>query len=299
MGDLPDDLLASDQGSFSYGKYAFVAGGYAQNYTAYNTVFRVDTVQSIATNSLKIDIMASLHQGRGDVAYTYDDTYAYVVGGFTNTNNFCTPLGDTERYSFAYNNWTWLAALNEPRSDLVVAEVNSSIFALGGERQLPNICNLTGTPPAPGQRTLAVDAVEYYNEAQNQWAVIADLPEHRFRFAAVVYNNTIYTFGGQSAFNASCNCYRTSSEVVAYLDVTGAAAAATTTTTTGTSAASKQWNGLSVTMLAAMAMGVGATMMMMMWGQDPVVEKERRKTNIEWKRPMHVINDCGWSNERW
>jgi hypothetical protein len=56
---------------------------------------------------------------------------------------------------------------------------------------------------------------------------------------------------------------------------------------------------LSVTMLAAMAMGVGATMMMMMWGQDPVVEKERRKTNIEWKRPMHVINDCGWSNERW
>lgn len=245
IGNISEDLLSSDQGCFSNGNYAYVAGGYYQNYTAHNQVWRVDALASLSTKSLKYEVVAPLHQGRGDVAYAFDDKYAYVVGGFTNTNNFCSPLGDTERYTFATNTWEWLSPLNNPRSDLLVVQVNKTLFALGGERQLPNICNLTGTPPAPGQRTLAVAAVEMYDEAKQQWNVIASLPEHRFRFAGAVHNNNIFTFGGQSAFNASCNCFRTTNEVVQYIDVTTAVTNVSTpvVSTSGASASAGSTSG--------------------------------------------------------
>jgi hypothetical protein len=51
------------------------------------------------------------------------------------------------------------------------------------------------------------------------------LPNHKFRFAGVGVNDTIYTFGGQSAFEEGCQCYPTTKDVVAYVEVYGASGA--------------------------------------------------------------------------
>lgn len=51
------------------------------------------------------------------------------------------------------------------------------------------------------------------------------LPNHKFRFAGVAVNYTIYTFGGQSAFEEGCRCYPTTKDVVAYVEGNNASGA--------------------------------------------------------------------------
>lgn len=90
-------------------------------------------------------------------------------------------------------------------------------FALGGERQIEDICERlsAGNEPRPGEETIPISDVEAYSATLQRWIVLAKLPDHRFRFAAVGYDDAreIYMFGGQEAYEASCNCFRTTGEI--------------------------------------------------------------------------------------
>jgi Kelch motif len=162
-----------------------------------------------------------------------------VTGGFTHANSFCAPLTSSEQYNFDKQKWSVLDDLSIGRGDKVLVRVNDDtttasdtqdddkhstqqrIYAIGGERQIENICNVTtDDTPEPGEETVPIDDVEYYNISTNQWTVIEKyLPKFRLRFAAVGYNNTIYTFGGQYAFNKTCQCFPTSNDVILYTEL--------------------------------------------------------------------------------
>lgn len=221
--DLPSKYVSSDLTSFDQKNYAYFAGGYTQDYLAVNTVFRIDTIASTSTGSLVIEDRASLLNARGDTGAASDnnDTYAIITGGFTHLNNFCQPLDQVELYNFDSDSWTEVAPMHRARSDMAVVELNGFIYTFGGERQIENYCEVVQDYAVPGELTIAVDDVERYDKADNIWATIGDLPYHRFRFAAEAIDkkNTIYTFGGQNAFDLGCSCFRTSNQIVTYTKV--------------------------------------------------------------------------------
>jgi len=225
--DLAEKYHVSDHTGFGNDKYAYFVGGYNETYIAMSNVFRIDTENTVSSNSLVVEDRTSLKFARGDVSGTTDDagTYAIVSGGFSHENDFCDPLDSVERYDFATNAWTDLPPLGSARSDKVLVELNKTIFAIGGERQIENVCSLSNdTTPEPGELTVAVDDVERLDFGASEWITIADLPFHRFRFPAVGFDDDeeIYTFGGQKAYDKKCQCFRTSNEIIIYKEVSSA-----------------------------------------------------------------------------
>lgn len=220
FADLPAKYHCSDNAGFGLQatKEAIFVGGYNATYGMLNQVLAIDTVTSWNTKNLTLSLKAGLHVARGDVAAAIDqqETYAIVTGGYGPIDQFCEPLNITEYYNVSTNTWTIVAPLPTARSDLAAVEVNDRVYAMGGERSIPNICSVTS--PTPGDRTLPVSTMQVFLVENNTWQNLSALPYHRFRWAAVGYDptNTIYTFGGQIPFDSSCMCLRTSNDIGIY-----------------------------------------------------------------------------------
>jgi Kelch motif len=201
---------------------AYFVGGYNLTYAAQSTVFTINPVKSTETGVLEVAERASLPTARGDLSAVVavdqsGNDYALATGGFTNENNFCEPLAVAERYNFTSDTWSEAAELKTAVGDQALVVLNNRIFALAGERQIANICLVSpDDPPDPGEETVPIDDVEWYDAASSTWTLIEDLPHHRFRFAAIGYHDKIYSFGGQLAYANSCQCFKTSDEVIVY-----------------------------------------------------------------------------------
>ncbi|CAB9523637.1 kelch-like [Seminavis robusta] len=217
--ELPEEYATSDLAGWATATHAYFAGGYTANYTAQTTVFSIDVSSFGELAEPEVIRHADLKEARGDVAATVNlgTGYAYIGGGFSHENNFCRPLESVERYSLDGDTWIKVASLPTARADKVMVTLEDHIISMGGERQDDNICDIDN--PSPGELTLAVDDIEVLNDDDSTWEISSALPETRFRFAAVAYKNTIYTFGGQHGYDETCNCLKTTNEVVTYVDV--------------------------------------------------------------------------------
>ena len=215
--DLAEEFWMSDLTGFAKDGFAYFAGGYNAEYTAQKTVFSIDVAESSVQGQLSVQFRAPMQHARGDVSsvVSNDGTFAMVVGGFTHENDFCEPLGVAEKYTFVDELWTDVAPLGSSRSDKALVDLNGSIFALGGETSYEGYCDIP-EPPRPGELIEAIDDIEIYDPEENQWEVLDKLPEHRFRFAAVGYDDieSIYVFGGQLAYQEDCQCFPASNEIV-------------------------------------------------------------------------------------
>jgi hypothetical protein len=226
FSDLPEAYWSSDLTGFAdnSGSYAYFVGGYTTIYAAKSSLFRIDVAESVLQNALVIEDRQDMQFARGDVASVFNDAnnFAIVAGGFSDVNDFCEPLGSVEKYDVDTDVWTSLDNLLKPRSDKVLVELDEEhVFAIGGERQIANICDLTGgDTPEPGEKTIAVDDVEILHLDLGDWESLGDLEFNRFRFAAASYkeDNKFYTFGGQTTYNDTCQCFDTTDEVVVYTE---------------------------------------------------------------------------------
>ncbi|CAB9519760.1 kelch-like [Seminavis robusta] len=208
-----DVVAASDLAFWDNGTHAFFAGGYDVTYTALKQVF---SLHNLHIGAFTVTRLANLVEARGDAAGTiiHSSGYAYVGGGFTHENNFCAPLASVERYSLVDDSWMGVADLPDARADMVLVSLQDTVVAMGGERQVEDICDLVD--PEPSDLVVAVDDVAVLEEMDTMWRSIDSLAVHRFRFAAVVHNDTIYSFGGQMAYDEECECLATTDEVIAY-----------------------------------------------------------------------------------
>jgi len=233
--DLPTEFYASDHAGFAHHKTgeAYFAGGYDAEYGWLDTVYAVDTEASLASGNLSVAEKAPLLLARGDLSAVTDDgnTYAVVGGGFGPVHGWCEQAPEVERYNFTTDTWSEIAPMRVARSDMALVELNQAILAFGGEKQVWDICERAGVPD-PGEQTIAVDDVEELKRLPSTslpssstanegyyWRVLSNLHDHRFRLAAVAIDaeNTVYTFGGQLAYNPDCRCYRASDEITAYV----------------------------------------------------------------------------------
>lgn len=216
----------SDHAGFGHDDLVYIAGGYDQNYTAQTRVYTIDVIESNVDSGLVIAEVAPLLEARGDITgVTADDGLsAFVSGGFTDKNGFCNPLETAEEYNFAEDAWENLPPLLEARGEVVLTELNNSLYSLGGERQIEGICDITKKGADVGELTVGTDLVEILDH-DGEWEIVSGFPNHKFRFAAISWNNTfIYAFGGQTAYDDACECFKTVNDVAVWGEGLGSSA---------------------------------------------------------------------------
>lgn len=220
--ELEGDHLRVDHASVAYNGKIYVFGGWDMynDYVAYNSMFAID----ISTKS--IVPLSPMITAKGDSAatlYEVDGRMKIVsVGGFTHTNYWCKPLDDAEIYDIEDDRWESIDSLKEARGDMSVGVLHDIVYTIGGEAKHELMCENPETV-APQSQSIAVDDVESFNGKKGlnaQWKVESDLKSYRFRSAATVWDKTqtIYLFGGQSAYSRSCDCYPASDSVFTFTD---------------------------------------------------------------------------------
>lgn len=208
VGSLTNPV--SDHASFASSDSFFVAGGYNQDYTALTAVTKI----SVSGDNLTEAAAAPLAEARGDIigVASNDGTSAFVSGGFTH-ENWCLPLNTNEKYTFSSNTWETLPELGTGRGEHVLVESKNHLYSLGGEYPIYEVCE--GGDYVPGTKTVASDKVEVLEDGEKKWEDIVDFPEPLFRFAAIgsASKDEIYVFGGQTKYQAGCQCTPTSDHV--------------------------------------------------------------------------------------
>jgi hypothetical protein len=177
-------------------------------------VWRIDST-SVDTIGV-IERVASLQEARGDIKVdTNNMGAAFVVGGFTDQNNYCPPLATAEKYTVASNSWSSLDDLSSPRGDMSVVELEGRLLAIGGETQVDLTCAITD--PDPGEGTVVMDDVETLDDS-GTWITVASIPNSRFRFDSASVGNKIFAFGGQNSYNKACTCYPITNEILVFTE---------------------------------------------------------------------------------
>ena len=189
--------------------HVYVVGGWTTEYMARSNVVRIDA--TVTTDPLVMEEVAPLQTARGDIKAVVQNGMAYVGGGYTDANNYCPALASVEQYDMNSNSWTFLADLQSPRGDKALVALEGMLIALGGEAVVDPTCSVSNADP--GEATVAVDDVEVLEENGN-WETVASIPNAKLRLDAVAVGDTIYAFGGQNSYDASCECYTTSDEIL-------------------------------------------------------------------------------------
>jgi len=212
--DLHESYWLSDLGGFSANGLAYFVGGFTDEYRAVRKVWSINPESSWSSGTLDIVRHANLANRRGDVGVTVDggERFAYVSGGSSHVNNFCSPLNSVEVYDLYDNYWEEVAPLQQGRTGKSVIQINNQLVALGGAQQVSKLCNKTTGDPSDMQTP--VYEVEIYDD--EEWVVVDSLADYRFRSTSVVSGDTVYSFGGQSVYFSVCMCHPTVDAVVTY-----------------------------------------------------------------------------------
>ena len=172
-------------------------------------------MSSLSNGRLDIVRHANLVHRRGDIGVTVNEneTLAYVSGGSSHTNGFCSPLSSVEQYDLINNEFEEMPPLVQARTGKTVFELQNTLVALGGAQHVQKLCNKTAGDPSEMQTP--VYEVEVYD--QGKWDVVDKLAgDYRFRSTSAVYNDAVYSFGGQSVYFSVCMCHPSVDDVVIY-----------------------------------------------------------------------------------
>ncbi len=215
---LDEDHQTSDHASVVRDGKIYVFGGWTPFYDAKADVYSIDT-----ENDGKIEDLEPMSKARGDIAglhYKHNGIdAAYIMGGFSNENDYCAPFPTVEAYDFKKNSWETSHSLSSERGDKAAVVIDEMIFAVGGESKHEDMCEKDAAELDENEHSVAVDDVEVLDpKSKDGWKFMTKLPEIRFRASAAVdeKTNTIYLFGGQKSFNPDCNCYKTANTIYYY-----------------------------------------------------------------------------------
>jgi N-acetylneuraminic acid mutarotase len=204
----------SDLAAFAIGTDLYVVGGYDVTdfaFTAQTAMFKIDTT----LDELSLEAAEPLNTGRGDIFAAVADNHAYVTGGFTHEDSWCSPHASVERIDLANPSagWEVVESTAYNRGDKALVHMNGFIYAVGGETKEGCDGEASGT-------TKPVEHVEVYDVSTGTWVEDTVIPEETFRFVAVGHeaSDSIFIFGGQNYHDETCDCYPISDEVLKFTD---------------------------------------------------------------------------------
>lgn len=143
------------------------------------------TVQAYDPQTNTWENRAPLPEGRHAAASAVVDSKIYVIGGGDSGDlNGSNLRASVAIYDPRTNLWRAGADMPTPRRAAGVAAMGQYLYVVGGVISGPN-----------GGRA-AVNTVERYDSATNQWNRIEPLPESLHHASAVAYQGELYVFGG-------------------------------------------------------------------------------------------------------
>jgi hypothetical protein len=202
---LSEDQGVSDLGAFANGNDIYIVGGLNKRFAPEKKVWKINGSNLV---SLQITSMANLSQARGGIqAYTNGEGFAYVAGGVDS----CPRLDSVEKYDIVGDSWSDESPLQNYRSDMALTSFDGRLLAIGGEAAFDDGCN--GGDSVTGETTKVVNDVELLNDL-GVWEMVPPIPVASFRFGGVYFAGKTYVFGGQVGYNADCQCYKTTDQVL-------------------------------------------------------------------------------------
>lgn len=225
IGKLPEEYLTSDAAGFAMGNSAYLIGGYGTSYEAMDKVTVIDISN---LNDIKFFSGPPLGTKRGsiDVA-VLDNSMIYVSGGFTHNHDYSKPLNTVEQLTIGTSIWIPVNALNEERGGKQLVTLKGNIYALGGERRVDvsgiakeELLDLVGK----GEVLDTVEMLSPHEDVhggKSEWRVIGTMPSSLVRFAASSFDfgdddGVVFVFGGQTTYDADCECFRNSDRVMVF-----------------------------------------------------------------------------------
>ncbi|EJK61507.1 hypothetical protein THAOC_17990, partial [Thalassiosira oceanica] len=130
-------------------------------------------------------------------------------------------------------------SLNDERGDKQLVSLNGKVYAIGGEAKV----DITGVAPEEvpdlGAISTVLDSVEVLDPEVDvhgglaEWRSLGGMPTALFRFGAAEWEGEvtgeergegesaddggyIFVFGGQVAYDADCECFRTTDQVMVF-----------------------------------------------------------------------------------
>lgn len=202
----------SDMVAWGYGNIVYIAGGYVQNYSFgvildgdLSTLWGYDTV-----NKKWLTNLPPMAHPRGDHQIQEYLGKQYVTGGWNYfgrlpSGTCASPVTYVEVFNSATKVWQSYPNLLYGRGDMALGVIKGMMFSIGGEAYYSNDTSCTNS--------VAVQTVSNTNlKTQSSWTPVDSIPSGRFRFVGASWNNSvtglsaIYLFGGQTSYNASCQC---------------------------------------------------------------------------------------------
>jgi hypothetical protein len=215
----------SDNAAFAHDGMVYTCGGYSVDYSVATTsCFVMDT--SVANPTMSA-FQRQLNVGRGDFSMIALDGFAYAYGGFNST---FAALASMERLRLGESSatWTMSAAMQHPRGDFAATAFHHRLLAIGGEDETNSM--------SAGESLRHVEAFSPLDlGGDGNWLGPAQnlpIPHATFRFCGASVGNSVYIFGGQRAFDSTCSCYPTTSDVFSYTEITTPVADSSTRITT-------------------------------------------------------------------
>jgi len=134
VANMTESLARSDLTAFassSQTDHFYVTGGYNATYAAFGTTLKIDAAASLSTNEIQYEEQKEMPTPRGDIqSVVLDDNFAYVIGGYTPSNNWCKALTVVEKYNLESNTWTTEPSLTNARGDKAAVLLNDKIYAI-------------------------------------------------------------------------------------------------------------------------------------------------------------------------
>eukprot|EP00040_Diaphanoeca_grandis_P022320 m.119652 g.119652 ORF g.119652 m.119652 type:complete len:404 (+) comp28751_c2_seq1:236-1447(+) len=181
----------SDNTAFVDNDQIFLTAGWTETYSSNNVTVLFDPATCSYTTR------APMPNARGDAisisTKSNGKTFHMVVGGFA--QDICNGNSIVEQYNTTTDSWTQLQNLKLGRADMALGEIDSHVFAIGGET-VNTGCN----------RSIARTDVERLDVGNlthpyaGSWVLETEVPANRFRFVGASYQRSIYLFGGQLAW---------------------------------------------------------------------------------------------------
>ena len=223
IGKLPEEYLTSDCAAFAMGNSIYLIGGYGHSYEAMDQVIVIDVSN---LNDIKFIRGPSLGTKRGDIdVAVLDDEFIYVSGGFSH-KDYSKPLNTVEQLTIGSKTWIPVDALNEERGGKQLVTLKGKIYALGGEQRV-DVDGIMKEELLDLVQTVDVlDTVEVLDPKQDvhggksEWRVSGVMPSSLVRFGASEWewglDGIIFVFGGQSSYDADCECFRSTDKVMVF-----------------------------------------------------------------------------------
>ncbi|KAK1744147.1 kelch repeat-containing protein [Skeletonema marinoi] len=200
IGKLPEEYMTSDCAAFAMGNSIYLIG--------------VIVIDVSNLNDIKFIRGPSLGTKRGDIDVAVLD------------DELLEPLNKVEQLTIGSKTWIPVDALNEERGGKQLVTLKGKIYALGGEQRV-DVDGIMKEELLDLVQTVDVlDTVEVLDPKQDvhggksEWRVSGVMPSSLVRFGASEWewglDGIIFVFGGQSSYDADCECFRSTDKVMVF-----------------------------------------------------------------------------------